>query len=178
MLKTLWKCAKPLTQKQASKDHFFIERRPVEPQKLPLYPLVCRSESWFTSYYMKVPFALLIVLLLTTISRAQSVVATTVHILNASGIGRHITFRTTTGKPITIRPQHWAIIQLGEADSLVLVTAKQSVAIPFERRKTYYFLANSDYTSAVTVSAKSEQEFLLSVQFNEAEKPDRYDIKH
>lgn len=123
---------------------------------------------------MKAAFTLAVTLLISFSNRAQNVSSTTLNILNASGAGRPITFQTRTSQPIVIRPKHWAIIRLIKSDSLTLVTNKQTVSIPFERGKHYYFLASSDYSTTFVVTAKSEQEFLLALQFNNAEKPEEY----
>ena len=125
---------------------------------------------------MKALFTLVIGILISLDSSAQTAPSTTLNIFNASGAGRPISFQTNTGRPIVIRPKHWAIIRLTKTDSLTLVTSKQSVFVPFERGKRYYFLASSDYTSALSVTAQSEQEFLLSVQFNNGEKPEEHTV--
>ncbi len=124
---------------------------------------------------MKAFLIIAAILLIRFSTNAQNNHPAKIYLLNASGSGHSITLQTTdSGNPITIKPRRWAIIQLNIGDSLGLLISKKPYFIHFERGKNYYFIAKSDYTPATAVTEKTEQEFLLSVQFNTADKPDEY----
>ena len=109
---------------------------------------------------------------------AQTTASTKIYILNASGgIGKLLRIQPAgaTKKTIDIKSSHWAIIQLN-ADSLGLLTNDKPYFMHFERGKSYYFVAHSDYFPVFLVNELSEREFLLTVHANNSGKPEEYTL--
>lgn len=93
---------------------------------------------------------------------------------------RGVKLRTTlnSDKPIRIGSNDWVMVET-DADSLGLLDREQPFFMPLERGKTYYFLIESerDNNSAPSVRAVNEQEFLLTVHFGGASKPQGYFLR-
>ncbi|UFH56101.1 hypothetical protein [Spirosoma sp. KNUC1025] len=76
-------------------------------------------------------------------------------------------------KTITIRPYHWAVIQIN-ADSLGFLFQNQPYFLHFERVKSYYYIAQSEYV--FVLKETSQREFHLTILANKADSPDEYSL--
>ncbi|WP_338874919.1 hypothetical protein WBJ53_04800 [Spirosoma sp. SC4-14] len=115
--------------------------------------------------------------LITHVTNAQLVPSTKIHFYNAIAL-LETEIRTSVNqkKPIVVKPNTWAIIQL-TGDSLGFAINNKTYFVHFSPKTQHYFIAQKCNGTLPTVAKISEQEFVLTVGINSAKGPDSYTLR-
>ncbi|GAB3895059.1 hypothetical protein [Spirosoma agri] len=128
---------------------------------------------------MKKLLSIIFITLLThSLVNAQAAALVKVNIFNAAaGVSVDIQTANSPEKPIHIKSRTWIIVQT-TGDSLALIINKKPYSIHFEPGKPYYFVAQAGPTAHLTMTEKSEREFLLTAAASNARGPEEYTISN